>query len=139
KPVWCCQDSCAGAASASTSDARNRVAWRLAIPAMRFVTYQSFKRRSLAPALVTRAFATQWLAWARIDRAAFQYHYYTAVPFLLIASAYLIAELWNGPSWRTWVHVRLARAAAILRPSAPWLLPRPVCGIAGFTFIHPRS
>ena len=42
------------------------------------------------------AFACQWLAWARIDRATFQYHYYTSVPFLLLALAYFLAELWHG-------------------------------------------
>ncbi|MBI3750323.1 MAG: phospholipid carrier-dependent glycosyltransferase [Chloroflexi bacterium] len=139
KPVWFYQDSFAGNTSASIYDAGNLVSWWLAIPAMAFVAYQSFKRRSVALALVTIAFATQWLAWARIDRAAFQYHYYTALPFLLIASAYLIAELWNGPSWRTWVMVRLAGATAVLLPFGLWLLHRPLCGIAGVSVINPGS
>ena len=33
---------------------------------------------------------------ARIDRAAFQYHYYTALPFVVLALAYFIAEIWHG-------------------------------------------
>ena len=40
----------------------------------------------------------QWMPWSRIDRATFQYHYYTSLPFLLIALAYFLAELWHGPS-----------------------------------------
>jgi predicted membrane-bound dolichyl-phosphate-mannose-protein mannosyltransferase len=139
KPVWFYQDSFAGGTSASIYDAGNLVSWWLAIPAMGFAAYQAFKRRSVALGLITLAFATQWLAWARIDRAAFQYHYYTALPFLLIALAYLIAELWNGPSWRTWVLVRLAGAAAVLGPFALWLLHRPLCAIAGVTTINPGS
>jgi predicted membrane-bound dolichyl-phosphate-mannose-protein mannosyltransferase len=139
KPVWFYQDSFAGGTTASIYDAGNLVSWWLAIPAMGFAAYQAFKRRSIGLGLVTVAFATQWLAWARIDRAAFQYHYYTAVPFLLIASAYLIAELWNGPSWRTWVLVRLAGAAAVLGPFALWLFHRPLCAIAGVTTIDPGS
>lgn len=139
KPVWFYQDSFAGNTSASIYDSGNLVSWWLAIPAMAFVAYQSFKRRSVALALVTIAFATQWLAWARIDRAAFQYHYYTALPFLLIASAYLIAELWHGPSWRTWVLVRLAGAAAVLLPFGLWLLHRPLCAVAGVSVINPGS
>jgi predicted membrane-bound dolichyl-phosphate-mannose-protein mannosyltransferase len=139
KPVWFYQDSFAGNTSASIYDAGNLVAWWLAIPAIAFVAYQAYKRRSIALGLITVAFATQWLAWARIDRAAFQYHYYTALPFLLIALAYLIAELWHGPSWRTWVLVRLAGAAAILGPFAFWLLHRPLCAIAQVTTINPGS
>ena len=63
-------------------------------------------------------FAAQWMPWARIDRAAFQYHYYTALPFVVLALAYFIAELWHGPSTRTWLLARMAAALAILGPAA---------------------
>ena len=139
KPVWFYQDSFAGGTSASIYDSGNIVSWWLAIPAMGFAVYQAFKRRSVALGLITVAFATQWLAWARIDRAAFEYHYYTALPFLLLALAYVIAELWNGPSWRTWILVRLGGAAAVLLPFGVWLFHRPLCGIAGVTTINPGS
>ncbi|HET9680899.1 MAG TPA: phospholipid carrier-dependent glycosyltransferase, partial [Candidatus Limnocylindrales bacterium] len=139
KPVWFYQDSFAGGTSASIYDAGDIVAWWLAIPAMAFAAWQSFKRRNVGLGLITIAFACQWLAWARIDRAAFQYHYYTALPFLLIALAYFVAELWHGPSWRTWVLARLAGAAAILGPFAFWLLHRPLCAIAQVDVINPGS
>ena len=61
----------------------------------------AFRRRSLALALIAIGFAAQWIPWARIDRAAFQYHYYTALPFVVLALAYFIAELWHGASRRT--------------------------------------
>lgn len=139
KPVWFYQDSFAGGTSASIYDAGNLVTWWLAIPALGFAAWQAFKRRSVALGLITVAFACQWLAWARIDRAAFQYHYYTALPFLLIALAYFIAELWRGPSWRTWVLARLAGAAAVLGPFALWLFHRPLCGVAQVNAIDPGS
>jgi 4-amino-4-deoxy-L-arabinose transferase-like glycosyltransferase len=139
KPVWFYQDSFAGGTTASIYDAGNLVSWWLAIPALGFAAWQAFKRRSVALGLIVIAFACQWLAWARIDRAAFQYHYYTALPFLLIALAYFIAELWHGPSWRTWVLARLAGAAAVLGPFAFWLLHRPLCAIAQVSVINPGS
>ena len=85
---------------------------------MAFVAWQAFKRRSLALGLVFVAFAFQWMPWARIDRATFQYHYYAALPFLLIALAYFIAELRNGPSARTWVLARVAAAVGHPRAGA---------------------
>ena len=94
---------------------------------MAFVAWQAFKRRSLALALVFVAFAFQWMPWARIDRATFQYHYYAAIPFLLIALAYFLAELRNGPSARTWTLARVAAAAAILGPALMWLFKGPLC------------
>ena len=63
----------------------------------------AYRRRSLALALIAIGFAGQWVPWARIDRAAFQYHYFTALPFVLLALAYFVAELWHGAARRTWL------------------------------------
>ncbi len=139
KPVWFYEQSFTGGTSASIYDAGNLVAWWLGIPAMAFVAWQAFRRRSAALGLVAIAFACQWLSWSRIDRAAFQYHYYTALPFVLIAVAYLFAELWHGPAWRTWVVARIAAAVAILAPFGLWLLHRPLCGFVRVTDVNPGS
>jgi Dolichyl-phosphate-mannose-protein mannosyltransferase/C-terminal four TMM region of protein-O-mannosyltransferase len=128
KPVWFYEDSFAGGTSASIYDAGNLVIWWLSIPAMAFVAWQAFKRRSAALAILAIGFACQWISWSRIDRAAFQYHYYTSLPFLVIALAYFLAELWNGASKRTWLLARVAGAVAILAPFGLWLLHRPLCG-----------
>ncbi len=128
KPVWFYQQALAGGTSASIYDAGNLVLWWLGIPAMAFCAWQAFRRRSVALALVTIGFACQWIPWARIDRAAFQYHYYTALPFVALALAYFLAELWHGASRRTWLAARLAAGAAVLGPVTMWLLHRPLCG-----------
>ena len=85
KPVWFYQGSYAESTAASIYDAGNMVIWWLGIPAMAFVACQAFRRRSLALALILVAFLAQWVSWARIDRAAFQYHYYTSLPFMVLA------------------------------------------------------
>ena len=73
----------------------------------------------------TIMFASLWLPWARIDRATFQYHYYTALPFVLLALAYFAAEVWHGPTRRTWRLARGAAAGALLAPVAHVALPGP--------------
>ena len=124
KPVWFYEEGFAGRTSASIYDAGNLVAWWLAVPALAFVAWQAFKRRSAALALVAIAFAVQWISWARIDRAAFQYHYYTALPFLFLALAYFLAELWHGPSRRTWLaRPTVGRRRRSSRPFADVPLP----------------
>jgi hypothetical protein len=130
KPVWFYEEGFAGGTSASIYDAGNLVAWWLAVPAMGFVAWQAFHRRSAALALVAIGFAVQWISWARIDRAAFQYHYYTSLPFLFLALAYFLAELWHGTSRKIWLLARLAAATAILGPFGLWLLHRPLCAVA---------
>ena len=129
KPVWFYEQGFAGGTSASIYDAGNLVAWWLSIPAMGFVAWQAFKRRSAALALLAIGFAAQWLSWSRIDRAAFQYHYYTSLPFILIGLAYFLAELWHGASQRTWLLARVAGGVAILAPFGLWLLHRPLCAL----------
>ena len=139
KPVWFYQDSFAANTAGAIYDAGNLVAWWLSIPAMAFVAWQAYKRRSLALGLVFVAFALQWMPWARIDRATFQYHYYAAIPFLLIALAYFLAELRNGPSARTWTLARLAAAVAILGPALMWLFKGPLCTFVRVTAVNPGS
>jgi 4-amino-4-deoxy-L-arabinose transferase-like glycosyltransferase len=130
KPVWFYQDSFAGGTTGAIYDAGTMAIWWLSIPAMLFITYQAFKRRSLALALVLVGFLAQWVSWARIDRAAFQYHYYSSLPFLIIALAYLIAEVWHGASRRTWLLVRVSGALAVMGPAILWLLRLPLCTVA---------
>jgi Dolichyl-phosphate-mannose-protein mannosyltransferase/C-terminal four TMM region of protein-O-mannosyltransferase len=139
KPVWFYQDSFAAGTAAAIYDAGNLVAWWLSIAATAFVAWQAFKRRSLGLALIFVAFAFQWMPWARIDRATFQYHYYAALPFLLVALAYFLAELRNGPSPRTWALARLAAAGAILGPALMWALKGPLCTFVRVTAVNPGS
>jgi hypothetical protein len=139
KPVWFYQEGFAGATSAATYDAGNLVIWWFGVAAMVFAAIMAFRRRSLALALVAIGFAGQWVSWSRIDRAAFQYHYYTALPFLILALAYLAAELWHGASRRTWAAARIAGALAVMAPALLWLFSRPLCGLVGVTIVNPGS
>jgi hypothetical protein len=139
KPVWFFQQSFAGNSAASIYDAGNLAIWWLGIPAMAFCAWQAYRRRSLPLALITIGFAAQWVSWARIDRAAFQYHYYTSLPFVILVLAYFLAELWHGASRRTWLLARLTAAAAVLGPAALWLLHRPLCGFVRVTDVNPGS
>jgi hypothetical protein len=130
KPVWFENQTYAGDNGTMIYDGGNPALWWLAIFAMGFITWQAFKRRSLALTLIAMAFFWQWLSWARIDRAAFQYHFYTALPFFLVALAYFMAELWHGPSRRTWLLARFAAGVALLFPALAWILKYPLCGLA---------
>ncbi|MBF6604643.1 MAG: phospholipid carrier-dependent glycosyltransferase [Chloroflexi bacterium] len=139
KPVWFYQGGFAGNTSAAIYDAGNLVTWWLGVPAMAFVVWQSFKRRSPGLALIAIAFAFQWLSWARIDRATFEYHYYTSVPFVIVALAYLLAELWHGASSRTWLLARVSAAVAIMGPGLLWVLKAPLCAFVGVDRANPGS
>ena len=107
---------------------------------MAFVAYQAFKRQSLPLALILVGFLCQWISWARIDRAAFQYHYYTSLPFLFMALAYFIGEVWHGPSRRTWLLARVAAVGALFAPIFLWIIRKPVlCNLANVEAVNPGS
>ncbi len=130
KPVWFESVSYGPDIGSWIHDGGNPVLWWLAIPGMAFVCWQAFKRRSLGLALIAMAFLWQWLSWARIDRAAFQYHFYTALPFFLLGLAYFLAELWHGPSRRTWLLARAAAVGAAMVPAVLWIAKYPLCTLA---------
>ena len=127
KPVWFYQDGFAGGTSGAIYDTGNLAIWWLGVVAVAFASWQAFKRRSLGLALLTVAFFVMWLPWVRIDRATFQYHYYAALVFLIPALAYFIADLWHGPSPRTWFLARVAAAVAVMGPALLWLFRMPLC------------
>ncbi len=139
KPVWFYQEGLAAGTSAALYDAGSLVIWWLGVPALAFVSYLAFRRRSLALTLIAVGFAAQWVPWARIDRAAFQYHYYTALPFVVLALAYFFAEIWHGASRRTWRFARIVAGIAIMGPALLWLFDRPLCALVGVESVNPNS
>lgn len=130
KPVWFDSGSDVPSMFSWIYDAGNPALWWMAVFGIGFVSWQAMRRRSLGLGLIAVAFFWQWLSWARIDRATFQYHFYTALPFFLMALAYFLAELWHGPSRRTWLLARVAGAVALLTPGLLWLLKPELCGLA---------
>jgi Gpi18-like mannosyltransferase len=130
KPVWFEQTDYANGTIAVIYDTGNIVSFWLAIPAVAWVCWEAWRRRSLALTFLVVAIASLWLPWARIDRATFQYHIFTTLPFSFLALAYFLAELWHGPSPRTWMLARAAAALAVIGAPLLWLLRLPLCGIA---------
>ena len=139
KPVWFYQEGLAGNTTAAIYDAGNLVIWWLGLTGLGFAAWQAFARRSLPLALIMIGFAFQWVSWARIDRAAFQYHYYTSLPFLILALGYFLAELWHGASRRTWLLARISAGVAVLGPAILWVLDRPLCGFVGVDRVNAGS
>jgi hypothetical protein len=58
---------------------------------------------------------------------------------MLLALAYLVAELWHGPSRRVWLLARVAAALAVMGPVLLWLLKGPLCVVAGVEQVNPGS
>jgi len=111
----------------------------MGIAGMAFSALAAWRRHSLSLTVVVVMWAAMWLPWARVDRAAFQYHVYASLPFMLLALAYFLAELWHGPGPRTWFLARAAAALAIVGAPLLWLLRTPLCIIAGTAVANPSG
>jgi hypothetical protein len=57
-----------------------------------------------------------------------------------MALGYFIAELWHGPSRRTWTAARVAAVFALFAPVILWLIRKPIlCNLAGVETVSPGS
>jgi predicted membrane-bound dolichyl-phosphate-mannose-protein mannosyltransferase len=70
----------------------NPILFWAGVPAILGCALLAWRRLSPALVLLVAAFAFQYLPWTRVERATFQYHYFTAVLFAMIALAYLVDE-----------------------------------------------
>lgn len=139
KPVWFYQESFANDTVGIIYDAGNLVAFWLGVPAMIWAAWQGWRRHSLPMLFVVVGLLAQWIPWARIDRATFQYHFFTSLPFLYLGLAYFVHELWRGPSARTFALARLGAAAAVLGVPLLWIGKAPLCWLADVARVDPTS
>jgi C-terminal four TMM region of protein-O-mannosyltransferase len=136
KPVWFYQHGFANNTTGVIYDAENLVLTWLAIPALAFAAWAAWHRRSLSLTVIVLMFAAMWLPWARIDRATFQYHVFTSLPFAALALAYFLADLWHGPAPGAWLLARISAAVAIIGAPLLWLIREPLCLVAGSAAAH---
>jgi Gpi18-like mannosyltransferase/predicted membrane-bound dolichyl-phosphate-mannose-protein mannosyltransferase len=93
KPVWFYSHSFDFERIAVTYNGGNPALFWASVPAVVATLLLAWRRRSWALLLVAAAFAFQFVPWARVERATFQYHYLTAVLFGFIAIAYVLDEI----------------------------------------------
>jgi predicted membrane-bound dolichyl-phosphate-mannose-protein mannosyltransferase len=93
KPVWFYSHSFDFDRIAVTYNGGNPALFWASVPAIGAALLLAWRRRSWALLLVAAAFAFQFVPWARVERATFQYHYLTAVLFGFVAIAYCLDEI----------------------------------------------
>jgi hypothetical protein len=141
KPVWFFQSSFTAGGSSWTAavyDGGNVLSRILSIGGALWLGVEAWRRRSWGLASVLVLGLALWLPWARIDRAAFQYHYYPTSQIALIGLALLLADLRAG-SLRAATIVRIGGACAVLAAPVLWMGTGVLCALAGVTSVYPES
>jgi dolichyl-phosphate-mannose--protein O-mannosyl transferase len=106
-------------------DAGNIVLFWAALPATVWLAIQAVRTGSLRAGLAPYALAAQLVAWVPISRVLFFYHFFTALPFYLIALAAALGSLWERGE-RAVVAVTLAVAAVAFLFFYPFVSGQPV-------------
>ena len=141
KPVWFFQSSFTAGGSALTAavyDGGNVLSRILSIGGALWLAVEAWRRRSWGLASVLVLGLALWLPWARIDRAAFQYHYYPTSQIALIGLALLLADLRAG-SQRAAQILRIGGACAVLAAPVLWMATGALCALAGVGSVYPES
>ena len=137
KPVYWYFGQSAGGNNAYIYDAGNIVLFWAGLAATVWCAAAAIRARSIALGFVVFAILVQYVAWIPISRVLFFYHFFTALPFYLLALACALAYLWETGR-RGRVVTYLAAAAAAFLYFYPFVSGLPVPGSqAAMFFILP--
>jgi predicted membrane-bound dolichyl-phosphate-mannose-protein mannosyltransferase/Gpi18-like mannosyltransferase len=137
KPVYWYFGQSSGGENAYIYDAGNVALFWAGIVAFGWCALSAVRARSVALGFVVFAALMQYVPWIPIGRVLFFYHFFTALPFYLLALAAGLAYLWETRRER-WVVGFLAVAAASFAYFYPFISAQPFPGAqAGMFFILP--
>ena len=114
KPVYWYYGQSDGGNNAYIYDAGNIVLFWAALVATAWCAVAAIRARSVALGFVVFALLAQYVAWIPISRVLFFYHFYTALPFYLLALCVGLVALWESGRSRLVVgYLGLAAAAFV--------------------------
>jgi len=137
KPVYWYFGASTGGDNAYIYDAGNVVLYWAGLVAFCWCAVAAIRARSVSLAFVVFAGLAQYVAWIPIGRVLFFYHFFTVLPFYLLALAAGLAYLWETGRARLMVGY-VAAAAAAFAYFYPFISAQPFPGSqAGMFFILP--
>lgn len=71
----------------------NPLVWWTGIPAFLYMIYLAIKNRDRTAAMLCVSYLVQFLPWSLVSRAAFIYHYFPSVPFVVLMIMYAAVQL----------------------------------------------
>ena len=127
KPVYWYFGQSDGGANAYIYDAGNIALFWGALVATVWCAIAAIRARSVGLAFVVFALLVQYVAWIPITRVLFFYHFFTALPFYLLALACWLAYLWADLR-RTFVVAYVLLAVGTFAYFYPFVSGQPVPG-----------
>lgn len=129
KPVWFYAHTVQtdrGPATAVIYDAGNLALWWPMLPALIGLSVMAWRRRVVGWALPGWASLGQWLPWVRITRVAYIYHFFSVVPFGVVALTYWVERGLRARTWRRWAAAYLVLVVVLFVLIYPWISAVPI-------------
>ena len=104
----------------------NPMIWWFGFPSVSLALWRGLKKGNMPYLYVSVLFLFQWLANALIPRALFIYHYYPAVPMMILASAGILSGSWSDPKERRFIVIYLIAVVAFFIAFYPVISGYPV-------------
>ena len=98
RPIYYYSSGDAGLASglrASVASFGNPAVWWVGLACLPAAVYFTWKKRDKGMLVAFIGYACQLFPWILVTRCTFIYHYFTAVPFLIIMTAFVIKSLYE--------------------------------------------
>ena len=132
RPVWIYVDY-SNKTIANIYNLGNPLFMWFGLAAMIFLLFDYIKERNLNQGIVIFSYLAFFVPWAASPRIMFYYHYLPAVPFLAIATGYVLNKLFASSSGRIVVAVYLFILVALFIYFLPlWTaIPVPGCQVPG--------
>jgi dolichyl-phosphate-mannose--protein O-mannosyl transferase len=95
RPVWLYASYLPGETVSTIASMGNPSVWWIGLALMIVVIAKAVKEKKFVFSFMAAIFLCQWLPYVVITRCVFLYHFYASVPFLVLAIAYFMNELWE--------------------------------------------
>lgn len=103
-----------GGLSASASTMGNPFIWWLSVPAIIFATVIAYYKKDRRMVPILAAYWSQYLPWILVPRLVFIYHYFSCVPYAIIAIVYVMEYFMETYPKAKWFCYTYAAACGIL-------------------------
>lgn len=126
RPIWYFFENHAGTIYGIFCIGNPAVFW-FGTPALLYLLWRFWKKRSWESAFILAGFFSQWLPWAFISRVKFFHYFYTAMPFLILAVTLTLKDIWDlGNEKRILVGIYLALVIVLFIYWYPLLTGYPI-------------
>jgi dolichyl-phosphate-mannose--protein O-mannosyl transferase len=113
RPMCYYREQSSGMHSSVTAFGNPAIFW-MGIPALFYLVYKMFKKTRLEASFILLAFLGLYLPYAFVGRQMFIYHFYYAVPFMMLAITYMLKDAMKYfPEYRKYYFLYLAAVAGL--------------------------